>query len=102
MTENHNLTTTKKTIPNGLTLFVGVCPPLLPDEEEDDYSDLFQLMSDEIAPTTNLEWFAVATAQRVPCQRSLEASERLKRLWKIKLPSSACQNCLHIDGLPCL
>ncbi len=60
MTENHNLTTTKKTIPNGLTLFVGVCPPLLPDEEEDDYSDLFQLMSDEIAPTTNLEWFAVA------------------------------------------
>jgi hypothetical protein len=60
MSENHNLTTTKKTIPNALGLFVRVCPALLPDEEEDDYSELFQLMSDEIAPTTNLEWFAVA------------------------------------------
>ncbi len=34
MTENHNLTTTKNTIPKGLGLFVGVRPALLPDEEE--------------------------------------------------------------------
>ncbi len=47
-------------IPKGLSLFVGVCPPLLPDEEEEDYYGLFDLMSDEIAPTTNLEWFALA------------------------------------------
>jgi hypothetical protein len=60
MTENDKPTTKAIIIPNGISLFVGVCPPLLPDEEEDDYSDLFQLMSDEIAPTTNLEWFAVA------------------------------------------
>jgi len=61
MTENHNPTTGKEIIiPNGLGLFVGVCPALLPDEEEGDYNELFQLMSDEIAPTTNLEWFAVA------------------------------------------
>jgi hypothetical protein len=61
MTENHNPTTRKEiTIPNGLAQFVGVCPALLPDDEMGDYYDLFQLMSGEIAPTTNLEWFAVA------------------------------------------
>jgi len=58
MTENDK-PTTKDIIPNALSLFVGVCPPLLPDEEEDDYNELFALMADEIAPTTGLEWFAV-------------------------------------------
>jgi hypothetical protein len=58
MTEN---TTPKQdiVIPRGLALFVRVSPVLLPDEEEDDYFDLFDAMAEEIAPTTNLEWFAL-------------------------------------------
>jgi hypothetical protein len=61
MTENDN-PPKENVIPKGLTLFVGVCPALLPDEEEEDYYGLFDLMSDEIAPTNNVEWFAVDTA----------------------------------------
>jgi hypothetical protein len=59
MTDTHN-PAKEIMIPKGLSLFVGVCPPLLPDEEEEDYSELFAVMADEIAPTSNLEWFAVA------------------------------------------
>jgi hypothetical protein len=33
----------------------------LPDELEEDYYQLFEMMADEIVPTTNLEWFAVDT-----------------------------------------
>jgi hypothetical protein len=47
-------------IPKKLVPYVGICPPLLPGESEDDYYNLFDLMADEIAPTTNIEWFAVA------------------------------------------
>lgn len=60
MTENDN-PPKEIVIPKGLTLFVGVCPALLPDEEEADYYELFDLMTDEIAPTNNVEWFAVDT-----------------------------------------
>src|ERR1700676_389918 len=48
-------------IPSHLSLFVRVSPRLLPDELEEDYYQLFDMMADEIAPTTNLEWFAVDT-----------------------------------------
>src|SRR5207302_9814942 len=61
MAENDN-PPKENIVPNGLSLFVGVCPALLPDEEEADYYGLFDLMSDEIAPTNNVEWFAVDTA----------------------------------------
>jgi hypothetical protein len=46
-------------IPRHLSLFVGISPPLLPEESEEDYYKLFDMMADEIAPTNNLEWFAV-------------------------------------------
>ena len=48
-------------IPRHLSLFVGISPALLPEESEEDYYELFDLMADEIAPTTNLEWFALDT-----------------------------------------
>jgi hypothetical protein len=48
-------------IPRHLVPFVGVSPALLPDELEENYYQLFDMMSEEIAPTTNLEWFAVDT-----------------------------------------
>ena len=47
-------------VPNAVALLVGQCPPLLPDEAEDDWYELFSGITEEIAPTTNLEWFAVA------------------------------------------
>jgi hypothetical protein len=49
----------KFTVPKSVALLVGQSPPLLPDEEEDDWYDLFNAMTEEIAPTTHLEWFAV-------------------------------------------
>jgi len=52
----------KFTVPRGIGLLVGVCPPLLPDEEEEDWCNLFNAMAEEIAPTTKLEWFVVADA----------------------------------------
>ena len=48
-------------VPPHLTPFVGVSPQMLEDELEEDYYQLFDMMADEIAPTTNLEWFAVDT-----------------------------------------
>jgi hypothetical protein len=48
-------------IPHHLTRFVGSIPPLLPNESEENYYKLFDMMADEIAPTTTLEWFAVDT-----------------------------------------
>src|ERR1700687_368382 len=48
-------------IPSHLSLFVRVSPRVLPDELEKDYYQLFDMMADEIAPTTNLEWFALDT-----------------------------------------
>jgi len=48
-------------MPPHLSLFVGVSPALLPNELEEDYSELFNMMANEIVPTTNLEWFAVDT-----------------------------------------
>ena len=47
-------------IPHSIASFVGVCPRLLPGESEKNYYELFDTMTDEIAPTTNLEWFALA------------------------------------------
>jgi hypothetical protein len=47
-------------IPKDLVSFVGICPPLLPGEEEGDFYELFDMMAEEIGPTTKLEWFAVA------------------------------------------
>jgi hypothetical protein len=47
-------------VPNAVALLVGQSPPLLPDEAEDDWYELFNGITQEIAPTTNLEWFAVA------------------------------------------
>jgi hypothetical protein len=46
-------------IPRHLVPFVGVSPQMLADELEEDYYQLFDMMADEIAPTSNLEWFAV-------------------------------------------
>jgi hypothetical protein len=46
-------------IPRHLVPFVGVSPQMLEDELEEDYYQLFDMMADEIAPTSNLEWFAV-------------------------------------------
>jgi hypothetical protein len=46
-------------IPRHLVPFVGVSPRMLADELEEDYYRLFDIMADEIAPTNNLEWFAV-------------------------------------------
>jgi hypothetical protein len=48
-------------LPRHLSRFVGASPPLLPGESEENYFKLFDMMADEIAPTTNLEWFAVDT-----------------------------------------
>jgi hypothetical protein len=46
-------------IPRHLTPFVGVSPQMLADELEEEYYELFDKMADEIAPTTNLDWFAL-------------------------------------------
>ena len=66
----------KLTVPRGVAMLVGQSPPLLPDENEDDWYDLFDAMTQEIAPTTNLEWFAVADVVDILWDMS-----RL-RLWK--------------------
>jgi hypothetical protein len=47
-------------IPSRLAQFVVACPPQLPDEQREDYYALFEMMSDEIGPTSKLEWFALA------------------------------------------
>jgi hypothetical protein len=52
----------KFTVPSSVALLVGQSPPLLPGEVEDDWYELFNAMTDEIAPTTTLDWFAVADA----------------------------------------
>jgi hypothetical protein len=66
----------KFTVPRSVALLVGQSPPLLRDEEEDDWYDLFNAMTEEIAPTTNLEWFAVGDIVDI-----LWDTARL-RLWK--------------------
>lgn len=53
-------TGTQYLIPKGLVSFVGICPPLLPGEEEKNFYVLFDMMAEEIGPTTNVDWFAVA------------------------------------------
>jgi hypothetical protein len=55
MTETDSLE--ELVIPHHLTRFVGSIPPLLPNESEENYYKLFDMMADEIAPTTTLEWF---------------------------------------------
>src|ERR1700692_4362596 len=47
-------------IPPKLVRYVGISPALLPGEEEEDFYGLFDIMTDEIAPKTNIEWFALA------------------------------------------
>lgn len=47
-------------IPQRLVPYVGICPALLPGEEEEDFYRLFDIMADEIAPNTSMEWFALA------------------------------------------
>ena len=47
-------------IPPKLVRYVGISPALLPGEEEEDFFGLFDIMTDEIAPKTNIEWFALA------------------------------------------
>jgi hypothetical protein len=68
--------TKKFTVPRSVALLVGQSPPLLPSEEEDDWYDLFNAMAEEIAPTNNLEWFAVNDIVDI-----LWDTSRL-RLWK--------------------
>src|ERR1700730_8125877 len=46
-------------IPRHLVAFVGVRREVVGDELEEEYYQLFDMMADEIAPTSNLEWFAV-------------------------------------------
>jgi hypothetical protein len=55
-----NDTVKEVVIPTKLVPYVGICPPLLPGELMDDFYRLFDIMADEIAPTTSMEWFAVA------------------------------------------
>ena len=41
-----------------------------PEEEDDDWYDLFNAMTDETAPTTNLEWFTVSDVADILWDRS--------------------------------
>jgi len=55
-----NDTVKEVVIPPRLVPYVGICPALLPGEKEENFYVLFDIMADEIAPATNMEWFALA------------------------------------------